>query len=115
MKCEVTLRSLPVSSSGGDIVLGFDLENHKIVKPAASPYSRDQQTSLNIVNPGNDLLKPKIILGLRRSPIRVQGTMQGTTLQPNSRTPDFSSTGLIYSDYDDTDVNPNIVVNYLNR
>ena len=112
MKCEVTLRSLPVSSSaGGNIVLGFDLGNHKIVKPAASLYSRDQQTSLNIVNPGNDLLKPKIILGLRRSPIRVQGT----TLQPNTRTPDFASSGLIYSDYDDTDVNPNIIVNYLNR
>lgn len=112
VKCEVTLRSLPVSSSaGGNIVLGFDLGNHKIVKPAASPYSRDQQTSLNIVNPGNDLLKPKIILGLRRSPIRVQGT----TLQPNTRTPDFASSGLIYSDYDDTDVNPNIIVNYLNR
>ena len=99
MKCEVTHRSHPVNSnSGGHNVVGFDVGNHKIVKPVSSS-SRYQQTSFNIVNPGiaNDLMKPKIILGLRRSPIR------------------DSSSGLIYSDYDDTDVNPNIIVNYLNR
>jgi len=91
--------------------VGFDVGNHKIVKPVSSS-SRDQQNSFNFAKE-KDLLKPKIILGLRKSPIRAT---QGTTKLSNFRAPDSdSSSGLIYSDYDDTDVNPNIIVNYLNR
>jgi len=112
VKCEVTYRSHPVNSNpGGHNVVGFDVGNHKIVKPVSSS-SRDQQNSFNFAKE-KDLLKPKIILGLRKSPIRAT---QGTTKLSNFRAPDSdSSSGLIYSDYDDTDVNPNIIVNYLNR
>jgi len=89
--------------------VGFDVGNHKIVKPVSSS-SRDQHNSFNFAKE-KDLLKPKIILGLRKSPIRAT---QGTTKLSNFRVPD-SSSRLIYSDYDDTDINPNIIVNYLNR
>ena len=96
-------------SSFGEIdkVVGFDFENHKIVKPVP-PSLRDQQTFSNDVriNPGTDFLKPKIILGLRRIPLGTRTTQRITSSST-------SSSG--YSDYDDTDLNPNIIINYLNR
>merc|ERR1712227_711287 len=85
---------------GRDKVVGFDLENNKIVIPITPPSS-DQQT--NGINQEKDLQKTNIILGLRRIP---QNTTQRTIISDSS---------LGYSDYDDTDLNPNIFIKYLNR
>ena len=108
VKCEIPAQPVRSSFGAKDKVVGFDFENRKIIRPA-SPSSRDQQTFSNnvrIINPGTDLLKPKIILGLRRIPLSTR-TTQDISLSSKS------SSG--YSDYDDTDLNPNILINYLNR
>ena len=101
VKCEITQQSVKNSFGGRDKVVGFDLENHKIVKPVTPPSS-DQQT--NGINQEKDLQKTNIILGLRRIP---KDTTQRTIV--------ISDSSLGYSDYDDTDLNPNIFINYLNN
>lgn len=106
VKCEIPEQPVRSSFGAKDKVVGFDFENHKIVKPVP-PSSRDQQTFSNdvrIIDPGTNLLKPRIILGLRRIPLSTRTTQ---------RISSTSSSG--YSDYDDTDLNPNILINYLNR
>ena len=100
VKCEIIQQSVKNSFGGRDKVVGFDLENNKIVIPITPPSS-DQQT--NGINQEKDLQKTNIILGLRRIP---QNTTQRTIISDSS---------LGYSDYDDTDLNPNIFIKYLNR
>lgn len=100
VKCEIIQQSVKNRFGGRDKVVGFDLENHKIIIPVTPPSS-DQQT--NGINQEKDLQKTNIILGLRRIP---QNTTQRTIISDSS---------LGYSDYDDTDLNPNIFIKYLNR
>ena len=81
-------------------VVGFDIDNRTILKSVEGTFFETVQV-------------PKITLGLRKIPIREDYTKYKNNKQRTSAS-NFK-TGLLYSDYDDTDLNPNIIVNYLNR
>ena len=95
-------------------VVGFDENDNKIVKKRQShthtsfPLVRENQRPLIS---GHSFSKntgglAKLTLGLRKSPIHGDYNRYASTMKGESP---------IFSDYDDTDLNPNIKVIYLNR
>ena len=82
-------------------VIGFDGNDKKVVKQRNTVQVTDRERNFGQAQ------GPRLTLGLRRVAIREDYTKYPGRGQAEDR--------LVYSDYDDTDLNPNILVNYLNR
>ena len=86
-------------------VIGFDGNDNQVVKLLS-----ERRNTVKVTDRERNLgqaLAPRLTLGLRRVAIREDFTKYPGRGQVEDR--------LVYSDYDDTDLNPNILVNYLNR
>ena len=113
-KCDVSDAKVLWKNLGeSSKVVGFDIDNRTILKSVegtfTSPSLREHQPFFETVQ------IPKITLGLRKIPIREDYTKYLNKNNKQRTSASNFNTGLLYSDYDDTDLNPNIIVNYLNR
>ena len=102
-KCDVSDAKVLWKNLGeSSKVVGFDIDNRTILKSVEGTFFETVQV-------------PKITLGLRKIPIREDYTKYLNKNNKQRTSASNFNTGLLYSDYDDTDLNPNIIVNYLNR
>ena len=113
-KCDVSEAKVLWKNLGeSSKVIGFDIDNRTILKSVegtfTSPSLREHQPFFKTVQ------IPKITLGLRKIPIREDYTKYLNNNNKQRTSASNFKTELLYSDYDDTDLNPNIIVNYLNR
>ena len=88
-------------------VIGYDDQDHVIRRPHQSDNYTPARPGNNPVIQSNNQARPELqTIGLRKVPIREDFSKYPTTRKPQQQS------NFIFSDYDDTDYNPRIKVNY---